>query len=74
MNRKLYGRLIFELSHPGRRGVKIPSNGIDCPVEIPEGLRRTAPVSLPEVDEPTVRATTTISAPTTSALTLASIP
>ncbi len=54
MNRKLYGRLIFELSHPGRRGVKIPSNGIDCPVEIPEGLRRTAPVNLPEVDEPTV--------------------
>lgn len=54
MNRKLYGKLIFELSHPGRRGVKVPSNGVHFPVGIPERLRRITPAELPEVDEPTV--------------------
>lgn len=54
MNRKLYGKLIFELSHPGRRGVKVPSNGVHFPVGIPEQFRRITPAELPEVDEPTV--------------------
>lgn len=54
MNRELYGKLIFELSHPGRTGVKVPPTGVDFKAEMPEGLRRQSPLALPEVDEPTV--------------------
>ncbi len=54
MNRKLYGKLIFELSHPGRKGVKVPDNGVEFAVDIPSALMRETPLDLPEVDEPTV--------------------
>ena len=57
MNRKLYDKLIFDHSRPGRRGFSLPeeriagATGIDT---LPESLlRKTAP-GLPEVDEPTV--------------------
>lgn len=58
MNRKVYGKLIFELSREGRRGHAIPKSGIspedvkDTP--IPEPMRRSEPLDLPEADEPTV--------------------
>ena len=54
MNRKLYGKLIFELSHPGRKGEKVPDNGVEFAVDIPSALMRETPLDLPEVDEPTV--------------------
>jgi len=53
MNRDLYGKLIFELSHEGRRGFSLPRNEFPKH-EIPAGLRREAPLGLPQVDEPTV--------------------
>lgn len=55
MNRKLYGKLIFELSRHGRRGYDLPESKFrDSLNAIPaEYLRQTSPV-LPEVDEPTV--------------------
>ncbi|MCM1450658.1 MAG: aminomethyl-transferring glycine dehydrogenase subunit GcvPB [Clostridium sp.] len=53
MNRDLYGKLIFELSHPGRQGFSLPRNEFPkC--EIPASLRRQAALDLPQVDEPTV--------------------
>ena len=55
MNREHYGKLIFELSRPGRQGYSLPDNG--CPSvgdAIPaEFLRDEAP-ALPEVDETTL--------------------
>lgn len=64
MNRKIYGKLIFELSREGRRGYALPKSGIsrkDVEVKsgapagnIPPALRRSAPLLLPEVDEPTM--------------------
>lgn len=58
MNRNVYGKLIFELSRKGRKGYALPSSGISdndvTPAAIPDGLMRTAPLSLPEADEPTV--------------------
>ena len=53
MNRDLYGKLIFELSHQGRRGFSLPRNEFPA-YEIPAGLRRETPLGLPQVDEPTV--------------------
>ena len=54
MNRKVYDKLIFELSHEGRRGARIPDNGIILrQAALPSELLREAPLSLPEVDEPT---------------------
>lgn len=53
MNRDFYSKLIFELSQPGRTGYKLPDNHLP-EVELPESLRRSDPLELPEVDEPTV--------------------
>ena len=58
MNTKLYDKLIFELSHPGRRGYSLPD--APFPAEqtldtfIPGNLLRKSALPLPEVDEPTV--------------------
>ena len=54
MNREYYGKLIFELSHPGRRGAAIPDNGCPQAPGLPADLLRTAPLRLPEVDEPSL--------------------
>ena len=55
MNREFYGRLIQELSCPGRRGYSIPSTAADGSIdELPHNLLRQSPPDLPEVDEPTV--------------------
>lgn len=55
MNRKLYDKLIFEYSHPGRCGFSLPANRYDRHIdELPESYRRTEAPALPEVDEPTV--------------------
>ena len=53
MNNKLYGNLIFELSHPGRKGYSLPSNDFESH-PLPSHLRRQADASLPECDELTV--------------------
>lgn len=53
MNRDFYSKLVFELSKPGRQGYRIPDNHLP-EVELPEDLRRSTPLDLPEVDEPTV--------------------
>ena len=54
MNRDLYGKLVFELSHPGRRALKIDSNNCPEASPIPHALMRNTPLTLPEVDEPTL--------------------
>lgn len=54
MNRDLYGKLVFELSHPGRRALKINSNNCPEAAPLPASLVRTQPLKLPEVDEPTL--------------------
>lgn len=55
MNKEYYGKLIYELSKPGRKGADIPSNGCDDSIAaLPASLLRTEELSLPEVDEPTV--------------------
>lgn len=56
MNNTYYGKLVFELSSPGRIGYSLPENpwGTWKMTEIPEALRRSEPLDLPEVDEPTV--------------------
>ena len=53
MNRQLYGKLIFELSHPGRQGYSLPKCNLPA-AQLPAGLLRASELSLPEVDEPTV--------------------
>lgn len=53
MNNKLYGSLIFELSHPGRRAYSLPKNRFRH-YEIPTEERREADAKLPECDEMTV--------------------
>lgn len=53
MNSKLYGKLIFELSYPGRKGYSLPENKFGD-YELPENLRRTEDARLPECDEMTV--------------------
>lgn len=50
MNHKLYSNLIFELSHPGRRGYSLPKNQFGHH-EIPAELKRTTDAELPECDE-----------------------
>ena len=55
MNREYYGKLIFEHSHPNRRGYKLPKceyNDVD--IEIPASLLRSSAPLLPEADELTV--------------------
>ena len=53
MNNQLYGKLIFELSHPGRKGYSLPDNGVEH-YELPAHLRRDCDAQLPECDELTV--------------------
>lgn len=53
MNNKLYGKLIFELSHPGRRAYSLPKNEFGDH-ELPKEMRRDADAELPECDEMTV--------------------
>ena len=56
MNNKLYGNLVFELSHAGRRGYSLPKNSYQghATTELPAALRRTEDAELPECDEMTV--------------------
>ena len=53
MNNKLYGNLIFELSHPGRKGYSLPDNKFGD-YEVPAEMRRENDAQLPECDEMTV--------------------
>ena len=53
MNNQLYGNLIFELSHTGRKGYSLPANEFGHH-ELPEALRRGVDAQLPECDELTV--------------------
>ncbi len=59
MNRELYGKLVFEISHPGRSAFRLPKSGIPV-VEKPEAapipatLLRETPLDLPECDEPSL--------------------
>lgn len=53
MNSKLYGNLIFELSHPGSKGYSLPSNPYE-PTELPKALLREQEPELPACDELTV--------------------
>ena len=55
MNRKLYDKLIFELSEPGRCGYALPQNDYAHHLdELPAAILRDKAPELPEVDEPTV--------------------
>lgn len=53
MNNRLYGNLIFELSHEGRRGYSLPKNQFS-EYGVPAQLRRSTDAELPECDEMTV--------------------
>lgn len=53
MNNRLYGKLIFELSHPGSKGYALPKNNFGH-YEIPGHLQRAVDADLPECDEMTV--------------------
>lgn len=53
MNNKLYGKLIFELSHPGRRAYSLPKDEFGSH-ELPSAMRRAEDAALPECDEMTV--------------------
>ena len=53
MNSKLYGSLIFELSHEGRKGYSLPKNNFGD-YEIPASMKRAEDAQLPECDELTV--------------------
>ena len=53
MNSKLYGKLIFELSHAGSKGYSLPKNNFGHH-EIPSSMRRQEDAQLPECDELTV--------------------
>ncbi len=53
MNNRLYGKLIFELSHEGRKGYTLPRQRFGD-YEVPQQLRRTQDAPLPECDELTV--------------------
>ena len=53
MNNVYYGKLVFELSKPGRKGYSLPTNAFPeyALAELPTALRRERPTLLPEVDE-----------------------
>ena len=53
MNNQLYGHLIFELSHEGRRAYSLPKNRFGD-YELQPYLRRATDAQLPECDELTV--------------------
>lgn len=50
---KIYDKLIFEISKPGRRGYQLPADKFDTDgfAEIPGALLRQTPAALPEVSE-----------------------
>ncbi len=50
---KYYDKLIFELSRPGRKGYELPADkyATDGLNDIPQDLRRSEPLELPEVSE-----------------------
>lgn len=54
MNRTYYGKTIFELSHPGRRGYSLPDNGCPAAEALHDTLLRSDAPTLPETDEPTI--------------------
>lgn len=55
MNRQVYGKVIFDLSKPGRRGYYLsPAGCEDALQSLPSSLLREKPLRLPQVDEPTV--------------------
>ncbi len=56
MNNKLYGNLIFELSHQGREGYSLPKNdfGNYSVADLSSTLKRSEDAQLPECDELTV--------------------
>ncbi len=54
MNNQLYGNLIFELSHEGRKGYSLPTNRFGQQYDIPKELCRKDDARLPECDELTV--------------------
>lgn len=56
MNNVYYGKLIFELSKPGRVGYSLPRNEFEGHTleELPQSLRRQSETILPEADELTV--------------------
>ena len=56
MNKEYYGKLIFELSQPGRVGYSLPKNEFKgySLVELGETQLRQSPTLLPEADELTV--------------------
>lgn len=47
MNNKLYGNLIFELSHPGRRAYSLPENQFGHH-PLPDFCKREKDAELPE--------------------------
>lgn len=53
MNSKLYGNLIFELSHPGSKGYSLPRNPYEH-TQLPNALVRQQDAELPACDELTV--------------------
>lgn len=53
MNNKLYGKLIFELSHEGSKAYSLPKN-MYGDYELPNAMRREVDAELPECDELTV--------------------
>lgn len=53
MNNKLYGNLIFELSHEGHKGYSLPENTFGN-YELPLCARRKTDAELPQCDELTV--------------------
>ena len=55
MNRKLYSKLIFELSRPGRRAYSLPRTDVpETAAALPDVLLRGSEPALPEVDEPSL--------------------
>lgn len=56
MNNVYYGKLIFELSRPGRIGYSIPKDhtGEEGFAALPDSVLRKSPLRLPEADEQTV--------------------
>lgn len=56
MNNKYYGKLIFELSRPGRVGYSLPASKFDekYALSLSEPIRRQSGTLLPEADELTV--------------------
>lgn len=55
MNRNLYDKLIFDHSHPGRKGYDLPRyDWPEAMSKLPSELMRSDAPQLPEVDEPTV--------------------